>query len=422
MQIQTTMFVAPTKAESMAVCGVEQSRARKFLSHRGHTGGVADLMPIDNKRGFSGLDEATRRLRSLLHERGTLCAKAHPCSVKSVNNHTLQVCLPKPPVPGGTLCQSSPIPSPDEGSFLLKACSRGSGQRCFRFDLHAIMEYSNELRRAMARIRAHGSDMCPLRKKHRACTEEERNGVQPTGPARLMTRQLDRCALTLSGHTLKCGLRSWARVIDNTSHYDAVFRANMYPQSEGPSGMRTDVAYRHCHRAPEGASCITEDWLQWSTFGLDRFRVLQGTGLGIAHSGGTLLDLAIASCRRLDVFGAGMFSLGPGEDVVYQHWYDKPLTSHCRAPCLFAMSAAALNQTAGKLAGGPMEVEISKRVCHPMSDCYSINTTHAPSASGQIEKLDMPLFSSEVPHDFYFLSELRPHVLHALGIINWVWY
>ena len=54
-----------------------------------------------------------------------------------------------------------------------------------------------------------------------------------------------------------------------------------------------------------------------------------------------------------------------------------------------------------------MEVEISKRVCRPMSDCFSINTTHAPSASGAIEELPVPLFSSEVPHDFYFLSELR---------------
>ena len=69
-----------------------------------------------------------------------------------------------------------------------------------------------------------------------------------------------------------------------------------------------------------------------------------------------------------------------------------------------------------------MEVEISKRVCRPTSDCFSINTTHAPSASGAIEELPVPLFSSEVPDDFYFLSELRPHVLHTLGMINWVWY
>ena len=82
--------------------------------------------------------------------------------------------------------------------------------------------------------------------------------------------------------------------------------------------------------------------------------MLQGTGLGKAHSGGALLDLAIASCKRLDVFGAGMFSLGPGEDVVYQHFYDMPLTPHCRAPCLFAMPAAERNRTASTLAGGPM--------------------------------------------------------------------
>ena len=245
-----------------AVCGVEQSRARKFLSHRGHTGGVADLLPLDNKKGFSGLDVATRRLQSLLLERGTLCSKSHPCSVKSVSNHRFQVCLPELSGPGGTMCQASPIPHPAEGSFLLKACSRRSRQRCFRFDLNAIMQYFNALRQTMTRIRAHGSDLCPLRKK--ACTKEERDGVQPSGPARLMPRQLERCALALSGHTLKCGLRSWARVIDNTSHYDAVFRTNTYPHDiEGPSGVRTDVAYRQCHLAPKGASCVTDHWLQW---------------------------------------------------------------------------------------------------------------------------------------------------------------
>ena len=406
-----------------AVCGVEQSRARKFLSHRGHTGGVADLLPLDNKKGFSGLDVATRRLQSLLLERGTLCSKSHPCSVKSVSNHRFQVCLPELSGPGGTMCQASPIPHPAEGSFLLKACSRRSRQRCFRFDLNAIMQYSNALRHTMAKIRAHGSDVCPLRKKYKACTKEERDGVQPAGPARLMPRQLERCALALSGHTLKCGLRSWARVIDNTSHYDAVFRTNTYPHDiEGPSGVRTDVAYHQCHLAPKGASCVTDAWLLWSPFGLTRINMLEGTGLGKAHSGGALLDLALASCKRLDVFGAGMFSLGPGEDVVYQHFYDMPLTPHCRAPCLFAMPAAERNRAASTLAGGPMEVEISKRVCRPMSDCFSINTTHAPSASGAIEELPVPLFSSEVPDDFYFLSELRPHVLHTLGMINWVWY
>ena len=125
----------------MEVCGVEQSRARKFLSHQGHTGGVADLLPFDNKNGFSGLDVATRRLQSLLLERGMLCSKSHPCSVKSVSNHSLQVCLPELSGPGGTMCQATPIPYPAEGPFLLKACSKRSRQRCFRFDLNAIMEY-----------------------------------------------------------------------------------------------------------------------------------------------------------------------------------------------------------------------------------------------------------------------------------------
>jgi len=33
-----------------------------------------------------------------------------------------------------------------------------------------------------------------------------------------------------------------------------------------------------------------------------------------------------------------------------------------------------------------------------------------------------PAGATERHEDFFFLSELRLHVLHALGVINWVWY
>ena len=46
------------------------------------------------------------------------------------------------------------------------------------------------------------------------------------------------------------------------------------------------------------------------------------TGLGFGHSGGEAVDAAIGMCRSVDVFGMGLFSLGPGHDAVYQHWYD----------------------------------------------------------------------------------------------------
>ena len=304
----------------------------------------------------------------------------------------MQVCLPRLPAGGGgTLCQASPTGPSTKGWFLVKACSRGARRRCFTFDTHAIMHYYGELRRIVAGIR---HEQRVLREQGGQSTSLS-SKPQPLGPKLLMSRRLDRCG------TLRCRLRTWAPLIDNRSHYAAVFRTNNYRQAVNVAGSRTDVAYRNCES--KGASCVEDQWLEWSTIMPTRRQLFPSTGLGATTSGGSLADLAIASCKRVDVFGAGMFSRGPGNHVVYQHYYDNSLTPHCRAPCLSA--------------------DISRRVCRPKVDCGApMNLTHAPSATGAAEMIASNLSSSEVPDNFYFRSELRLHVLHALGELNWVGY
>ena len=50
------------------------------------------------------------------------------------------------------------------------------------------------------------------------------------------------------------------------------------------------------------------------------------TGLGYGRSGGSVLDVALAFCKHVDLFGAGLFSERPGTDVLYQHFYDSGFT------------------------------------------------------------------------------------------------
>ena len=397
------------------VCATERQRAVQYMSHRGYAGEATKLVPFENRRVDRNRDAIMHRLRSVLRSRGTLCSTSFPCTVAPApggRNHTLQVCLPRLPAGGGgTLCQASPTGPSTKGWFLVKACSRGARRRCFTFDTHAIMHYYGELRRIVAGIRH----------EQRVLREQGGQGTSPKpqllGPKLLMSRRLDRCALAMAGHTLRCGLRTWAPLIDNRSHYAAVFRTNNYRQAVNVAGSRTDVAYRNCESAPKGASCVEDEWLQLSTIMPTRRQLFPSTGLGATTSGGTLADLAIASCKRVDVFGAGMFSRGPGNDVVYQHYYDNSLTPHCRAPCLSAVASRVERRVSKE------EADISRRVCRPKSDCgASLNLTHAPSATGAAEMIASNLSSSEVPDDFYFRSELRLHVLHALGELNWVWY
>ena len=140
--------------------------------------------------------------------------------------------------------------------------------------------------------------------------------------------------------------------------------------------------------------------------------LLQPTGLGIGHSGGTLVGVAMAFCDRVDVLGAGLFSKGPGEDVVYQHHYDARLAADCAGPCLSdpTVDAGARRNVSAK------EMLISRQVCQPSERCDARVTR----AKGNGSQPRIPL--SEQHDDFFFLSELRLPVLHVLGLLNWIWY
>ena len=85
---------------------------------------------------------------------------------------------------------------------MRKACSQGSStRRCFIFNPGAIRAWL-----AAMRLKVHG----------------------PGSIAILPSGKLDRCAVVLSGHVLRCSSQPWAEVIDS-AFYDAVFRTNVFP-------------------------------------------------------------------------------------------------------------------------------------------------------------------------------------------------
>lgn len=275
-----------------AACALEQARSRAYQQGHGrfaddHAGPLAE------------------RLLHLLHARGTLCNTARPCTVESGRTGMLRVCLP-----GGhkRLCES-------DGRVMRKACSVETGG-CFSFDVAAIAGW-------VAQMRNHSS-----------------------GPGKPLLREgLRRCAVVLSGHSLRCSNGSWARLIDS-DHYDAVLRTNAYPTPKarpgcevptslravggggGIAGLRTDFGYRQCQEASFARCAATQGSRQkrlppicmasqqtarlaWFLRDV-RMAHIGPTGLGLGHSGGALTDLAIAHCGRVDLFGGGLFSRGPG--------------------------------------------------------------------------------------------------------------
>ena len=59
-----------------------------------------------------------------------------------------------------------------------------------------------------------------------------------------------------------------------------------------------------------------------------------------------------------------------------------------------------------------LERDISRAVCMPSKRCEFV---------GPGKQLPPGLLSEHADF-FFFLSELRLAVLHAIGLINWVWY
>ena len=132
----------------------------------------------------------------------------------------------------------------------------------------------------------------------------------------------------------------------------------------------------------------------------------------------------------------GTFSDGPGSDVIYQHYFDASFADGCRGhscwrgdprvrfarPSSSAASAPEAVLPPAALPAGPAaaaharDMRFFKRFSHQV--CRVDGICAAPGGAAARRKLP----SSEAPDDFFFLSELRLYVLHAMGIINWVWY
>ena len=441
------------------------------------------------------VDEILPRLSTILHGRGTLCSHAAPCTImrapgRTKHAHqtrspkqapgTFSICLPPTKRPR-TVCEVAPArrEAAPSGFVLRKACSLGTQRRCFNFSASDMVRYA-----AIARLRA------SLLRDDRKLIATNKSLLHPfVFDAKVrklgrvpvaLKRSLGRCAVVMPGHSLRCGLREWAELIDS-SYYDAVFRCGTYPKPGSTSsrlaGTRTDYAYRGCGKAPATAFCLgpsdcerlkgTESstspaqqrratkacidprngrgwvgccrqpsWLaaaglrpaSWvasaslrpAASGFDdniqracghsRFcKAFDESGLGWAHSGGFVLDHATALCERVDVYGMGMFAAGGDgtSDVTYQYHHSPRFAVSCSGhPCVASTNASAESFL--------RKSKVAAALCQPQEDCKA-RSSHLVDDAGRA-------LLSEGPEDFFYRSELRLAVLHAFGMINWVWY
>lgn len=394
------------------VCEVERRRSAAYLA--GFDLGVS----TPNQPFSSGMsqDIVLESIAALINARGTLCSPAYPCSVvrqtsrptghaskadlSGYGHGTFQICVPR--LAEGNVARICEMGfALRKGPFMRKACLRGTARRCFRFNLHAI-------RRWVTHMRTHAS-----RASATILQTPSHSGARAVAP-------FHRCAVVLSGHSLRCSRGRWRSLIDNRTYYAAVFRANNYPSTDlacshvqgivreaDVSGVRTDFGFHGCRadhhdRAAQCPPrvCIEKSTIPQWTATVRAPQLLKQTGLGLAHSGGFLVDVAIAHCANVDVYGAGIFSKGPGFDAVVQHWYDPEFASE---GCISECSVEGLPADNRKFYAA-----MSSDICRPNVSCSAR------------QRADLPL--SERQDDFFFLSELRNPILHAIGAINWVWY
>ena len=434
-----------------AACAVERRRATRYLG-RAVTRMEQPQPPEAQARKLNAT--LLHRLKVLLHSRGTLCTTGAPCAVRRHEmwpESILKVCLP-PSTQSRTFCEVAPNIAAAGNPFTLrKACASSPKTRCFPFDVNSIWKWAAEIRNK-ARIMRERSDIP-------SCKD---CGANPAA----LRRRYGRCAVVMSGHTLRCG-RPWAKLIDS-KHYDAVWRSNSYPSgSDGRvahAGTRTDFAWGNCDRAPLNSFCLQHPSAQLAGlrprirtgFGYQCKRsrschLLDKSGLGFGHSGGYVLDHAIAMCESVDVFGMGMYSAGG--DTLYQHFYDASFASSCAYPCVNTPAAGNVSNV-GAFLSNP---NVSRVLCRPKTDCSTPANLRGPpgpwgygvkllseehddvrSASRALDPQYtllplllhchcLPLLTQTLPDrdlalQFFLLSELRVAVLHALGLISWVWY
>ena len=111
-----------------------------------------------------------------------------------------------------------------------------------------------------------------------------------------------------------------------------------------------------------------------------------------------LLTYGMMACRHLNVYGMGMYS--NNTDYIYQHFYDSTISDTCVDECWNGDSKLP-NST-------QKDIDFfrahSNQVCRPQTMCDA-------------EQSGVPATENQV--DFFVKSELKLHILHAFGIIDW---
>jgi len=500
------------------ICHVERRRAEAYRRQRLQESERPPfaLDDIESMVAAGHIEPILARLRELLVARGTICSTEADCEVrqepdvhadfldaeeegpeseesasatgsKKAPSTAFSVCLPSPEVgkKSPIFCEISPTigthgkpresvlhdePLPKLASFppkflLKKACSLGPARRCLRFDVRHISRWWMRLRRDAAKHQQRLRRLQPAaHRAHGEAKASSRDGPPPL----LSIRSMRRCAVVMSGHSLRCALKPWGLVLDDPRSYDAVLRANMGAASsscqrverEDPDalgglerfvGARVDFAMERSVASSGRCSiplpgrgqsvqgntsrsstpqCIPDERLPSHPYHRPeplrgRLQASEGrSGLGLGHSGGAVLSLALGFCNRTDVFGMGLYSDGPGSDLVYQHAYDAAFAPSCHAdgarcwrgePGAFSPAAYGLepsmNTTVARLArerDARFFAKFWQHVCRPQAPCDATRVRHLPE--------------SETGDDFFIRSELRLYVLHSMGLINWIWY
>ena len=433
-------------------CRLEQARSRAHIQllapDRTSDLPLPNPPPANRQRSLSVL-------RSLLESRGTLCSGKHPCTVALVTGDLFRICLAKIGTPGQVKAGEIRSPGmcellPHGESFALKkACDRGLHQLCFIINASAVLARAAALRNIARQNFSVGWEKLPrrapgsaenrysdlprpgrskradkLRRMRTGSAENRYDDLPRHGRTKRVykLRRMNRCAVVLAGHTLRCN-GSWASLIDDTGSYDAVFRVNfantaLQSAETASAGQRVDFSLEinetGCyHIAMRGGSCLSDELRHGIFYGIDG-RLNWASGLGKGRSGGAMMDIAQAFCDSVDVYGAGMYSEGPGSDALYQHWYDERLASSCKPhACLTKLEVSALEHAKFNYNPG--------KVCRPRSLCHDDRKGRTKSAK-TLSTVVQGVLLSDRHIDFFLLAELRLYVLHALGLINWIWY
>lgn len=120
--------------------------------------------------------------------------------------------------------------------------------------------------------------------------------------------------------------------------------------------------------------------------------------IGTSHSGGVLLTYALMKCSKLNVFGMGLYS--NKTDFIYQHYYDNVIHDTCVTECWKGDSILPNSTSRDR----EFFQKHSDQVCRPHTTCDAPQSG-VPATENQI--------------DFFLKSELKLHILHAFGVIDW---